>query len=62
MRVVQDEILDMDKLTFKPEHGRRVMEMRALDNTVAHRRAGGTLVETGDRQGCVRWTGNWCSA
>lgn len=48
-RVVQDEILDMDKLALEPEDRRSVVEMEALDESVPHRRARQPLVEPGDR-------------
>ncbi|WP_352517410.1 hypothetical protein [Mesorhizobium sp. M0046] len=46
MRIVQNEVLDMDKFPFEPKRGRRIVEVKALDKPVAHRRAGETLVET----------------
>ncbi|WP_245277874.1 hypothetical protein [Mesorhizobium sp. L48C026A00] len=46
MRIVQNEVLDMDKFPFEPKRGGRIVEVKAFDKPVAHRRAGETLVET----------------
>jgi hypothetical protein len=53
--VVEDEVLDMDELAFDPERGDGVVEMRALDPAVAHRRMGQALVETGQKLGRCRF-------
>lgn len=37
MRVVQDEVLDMDKLPVEPECRSRIVEMKPLHKSVAHR-------------------------
>ncbi|MER8376911.1 hypothetical protein [Mesorhizobium sp. M0488] len=38
--VVQDQILDMDKLALEPQRGGGIVEMRARDKTLAHRTSG----------------------
>lgn len=47
MRVVENEILDMDELTGNPHAGSRIVEMPPLDKAGANRTAPRPLVEPG---------------
>ena len=60
-RVMQDEVLQMDKFAIDPERGMRVEEMRALEKAIADGRAGNALVEPGKRDGGVAFTSRFQS-
>ena len=52
-RIMQDEVLEMDKFAVDPQRGMRVEEMRALEKTLADGGTGDALIETGKRDGCL---------
>lgn len=55
MRVVENEILDMDEFTGNPHAGSRVEEMPSLDKAGANRTTPRPLVEPGQLIFCCRF-------
>ncbi|MBM2712830.1 hypothetical protein JQK88_16675 [Mesorhizobium caraganae] len=45
MRVMQDEVLEVDQLALEPQRGGRVSKVLALDGPFADRRTGQPLVD-----------------